>query len=104
VMTMLKKKVNVKINGIPNVCLDSRYLASTKRTVTIAEVGNVLVNVFVREDDEGLVDFYAILHIEADVVDKARSDLLVAYGWAVGMMAEMAVEGTCSAPDRRSRR
>jgi hypothetical protein len=50
------------------------------------------VNVFVRDDDEGLVDFYAILHIEADAVDDAWSDLLAAYDWAVGKMAEMSEE------------
>lgn len=101
---MLKtEKVNVKIDGVPNVCLDQRYLDSTRRTV-ITQVGNVLVNVHVLEDDLGLVDRYAILHIRAGVGNEAKSDLLAAYDWAVEKMAEMSEEDNRSAPDRRSRR
>ena len=101
---MLKtEQVNVKIDGVPNVYLDQRYLDSTRRTV-ITQVENVLVNVHVLEDDLGLVDHYAILHIRAGVVNEARSDLLAAYDWAVEKMAEMFEEDNRSAPDRRSRR
>jgi hypothetical protein len=103
-MTMLKKTVNVKINGIPNTLLDSRYLAATRRNPAITKVGNVLVNLWVYEDDEGLLDRYAMLHIEADLVDEARSDLLAAYDWAVEKLAELSEADPRSAPDRRSRR
>lgn len=83
--------VQVKVNGVPNVVLDDRYLGSFKRVEAITEFGNVLVNVFVREDNEGLVDRYALLHLDAENVfanpSESKSSLLAALDWTVKRMA-----------------
>jgi hypothetical protein len=85
--------MKVKVNGIPDVILDDRYLRARKLNVQINQVGNVLVNIHVRSDDDGLIDLYTMLHIEADVFEanpsKSKADLSSALDWSVEKLREL---------------
>lgn len=85
--------MKVKVNGIPNVILDDRYLRARKLNTAITKFGDVLVNVHVRADDDGLIDLYALLHIDADIVaanpSKSKTELSSALDWTVEKLREL---------------
>jgi hypothetical protein len=85
--------MKVKVNGIPDVIIDDRYLRARKLNVQINQVGNVLVNIHVRADDDGLIDLYTLLHIEAGDVEanpsKSKADLSSALDWSVEKLREL---------------
>jgi hypothetical protein len=84
--------MKVKVNGIADVVLTDRYLKSDRRSVEINKFGNVLVNITVRFDEDGLLDLFALLHIDADIaaadLSKSKTDLSSALDWTVAKLVE----------------
>lgn len=85
--------VQVKVNGIPDVIITERYLNARKRTVRITKFGNVLVNITLRDDYEGIIDLFALLHLEVGDLaanpSQTKSDLSSALDWTVATLSEL---------------